>query len=124
MFLDGRRPTRLVSARAQAVSYDKVGKVMMRRFICPGLLLSTLVLGSLGCEPHCSFLRPKDHDEQFVADRAVSDPSRPTAIESDASKIMSVDSDPKDPKPFFKGDRKSGGWSSEAREIEKNLGVN
>ena len=42
---------------------------------------------------------------------------------SEASKIPSVDSDGKNPQPFFKNNRLQGGWSSEACSIEKNLGV-
>jgi len=97
---------------------------MTRRFIYQGLVLSTLLIGSLGCEPHRSFFRPKDHDDEVAQKRDQDDPTKPKAVESDTSKIMSVDSDSKNPKPFFSGDRKSGGWSSEAREIEKSLGVN
>jgi hypothetical protein len=49
---------------------------------------------------------------------------KPKAVESDTNKLMSVDSDSSNPKPFFKSDRRSGAWSSEAREIERDLGVN
>lgn len=41
--------------------------------------------------------------------------------EDSASKVGAVESKP-DP-GFFKGGRLSGGWSSDARDIERNLGV-
>ena len=94
---------------------------MTRRPICRGLVLSMLVLGSSGCDTLHSWLRPKQDDGAKVAGK--DDPTKPTAVEFDTNKIMSVDSDKDDPKPFFKSDRRSGGWSSEAREIEKDLGV-
>jgi hypothetical protein len=97
---------------------------MMRRFIFHGLVLSALAIGAVGCEPHRSFFRPKDEADPVAQKHDQDDPTKPNAVQSDASKIMSVDSDSKDQKPFFKSDRRSGGWSSEAREIEKDLGVN
>jgi hypothetical protein len=97
---------------------------MARRFLFHGLVLSALALGGLGCETHHSFFRPKDFGDAVTAKQDQDDPSKPTAIQSDASKVMSVDSDSKEQKPFFKSDRRSGGWSSEAREIERDLGVN
>jgi hypothetical protein len=97
---------------------------MTRRFIYHGLVVSTLAIGSWGCDTQHAFLRPRDRDGVFANNQDQFDPSKPMAIESDASKIMSVDSDKRNPKPFFKSDRKLGGWSSEAREIERDLGVN
>jgi hypothetical protein len=44
-------------------------------------------------------------------------------VESDPSKIQAVDSDAKNPRSFFSNNRRSGGWSSEAREVESHLGV-
>lgn len=94
---------------------------MTRRSICRGLVLGTLIIGSTGCETLHSWLRPKDDDATKKSDK--DDPTKPKSVESDTSKITSPDSDKDNPKPFFKSDRKSGGWSSEAREIEKDLGV-
>jgi hypothetical protein len=96
---------------------------MTRRFIYHGLVVGTLVAGSWGCDTTHSFLRHRDHDDEVASKRDKDGPSKPTAVESDTSKIMSVDSDKDNQKPFFKSDRRSGGWSSEAREIEKDLGV-
>jgi hypothetical protein len=79
-------------------------------------------MGSSGCETLHSWLRPKDDEDAKKSDK--DDPTKPKAVDSDTSKILGVDSDKDNQKPFFKSDRKSGGWSSEAREIEKDLGVN
>jgi hypothetical protein len=89
---------------------------MIRQFPWRRLVLSTLCLVSLGCEPHHSWLRHNNDDELSSGRSAM-------AVESDASKIPAVDSDAKNSKPFFSNDRSSGGWSSQAREIESHLGV-
>jgi len=90
---------------------------MIRRFPGLKLVLGVLCLVPMGCETHRSWLRPKDDEDSSVRSAGA------TAVESDASKILGVDADEKKPEPFFKSDRRSGAWSSEAREIEKNLGV-
>jgi hypothetical protein len=95
---------------------------MTRRSICRALCLGAVVAGMSGCETLRSRLRPGDEDSGRASD--ADDVTRPKAVESDTSKIMGVDSDANNPKPFFKSDRRSGAWSSEAREIEKDLGVN
>ncbi len=82
----------------------------MRRFSTHALIWGALGFSLAGCEPHESWLRHKDDD---------------TASSSkDATKIPAVDADAKNPQPFFKNDRLLGGWSSEARAIERDLGVN
>jgi hypothetical protein len=95
---------------------------MTRRLICRVVFVSAVVAGITGCETLRSRLRPLEDDRAKVSDAA--DVTKPKAVDSDTSKIMSVDSDADNPKPFFKSDRRSGAWSSEAREIEKDLGVN
>ena len=95
---------------------------MTRRSMCRVLCVSAVMAGMTGCETLRSRLRPDDDDRGRVSD--ADDVTRPKAVESDTSKIMGVDSDSSNPKPFFKSDRRSGAWSSEAREIEKDLGVN
>jgi hypothetical protein len=90
--------------------------------MCRAFFFSAAVAGMTGCETLRSRLRQDDDDKKQAADAG--DVSKPKAVESDTGKIMSVDSDASDPKPFFKSDRKSGGWSSEAREIESHLGAN
>ncbi len=96
---------------------------MTRRFIYHGLVAATLAIGSSGCDTTHSFLRHKDPDDEVAKKQDQDDPTKPKAVESDTSKIMSVDSDKDNQKPFFKSDRRSGGWSSEAREIEKDFGI-
>ena len=91
---------------------------MMDRFPLLKVVLGVLCLVPTGCETHRSWLRPKDDDDIKVRS------SDAKAVDSDASKILGVDSDEKKPEPFFKNNRRSGAWSSEAREIEKDLGVN
>jgi hypothetical protein len=81
----------------------------MRRFSTHALIWSALWLSLAGCETHHPWLRHKDDDM--------------ASSEKDTSKIPAVDSDTKNPQPFFKNDRLLGGWSSEARAIEKDLGV-
>ncbi len=90
---------------------------MIRRIPWLRWVLSALCLVSTGCEPHDSWRRRNEDDD---LPRRGSDVK---AVDSDTSKILGVDSDEKSTKPFFKSDRTSGGWSSEAREIEKDLGV-
>jgi hypothetical protein len=87
---------------------------MARRLQGTALVSLGLVLPLAGCESHRSWLRPGDHGDTTTATK---DPY------SDTSKIPSVDSDSHAFQPFFKNDRRSGGWSSEARDIEKDLGV-
>lgn len=93
---------------------------MTRRSLCRVMCLSTVMAGMTGCDTLHSWLR---HDDDKSNKSDADDISKPKAVESDTSKINAVDSDASNPKPFFKSDRVSGGWSSEAREIEKDLGV-
>ncbi len=86
----------------------------MRQFSTHALVWSALGFLLAGCEPHQSWLRSKDDD--------TADSKKDSSL--DATKIPSVDSDTKNPQPFFKNDRLYGGWSSEARAIERDLGVN
>jgi hypothetical protein len=97
---------------------------MMRRLICRGLVVSSLLTFSTGCDTLHSFLRGKDNDADSAKKDEKDDSSKMKAVDADTSKILDVDSDSKKPQPFFKSNRTSGGWSSEAREIEKDLGVN
>jgi hypothetical protein len=90
---------------------------MMRRHICRGLVVGVLLTLSMGCDTLHSFLRGKNSED------GKDDSSKPKAVVTDTSKILDVDSDSKNSQPFFKNNRPSGGWSSEAREIERSLGV-
>ena len=75
----------------------------------------------MGCETLHSMLRSRKDDE--AARHEEDDAYKPKSVESDTSKIPSVDSDDKDSKPFFAGGRRPGTWSKEAQEVEKSLGV-
>ncbi|MGP0065842.1 MAG: hypothetical protein ACLQGP_19845 [Isosphaeraceae bacterium] len=89
----------------------------MRRFRRFGLFLGAVCLISAGCEPHKSWLRPQDEDEL---------PPRGSGLKgtsSDGSIIGSNSGDQTTPTSFFKTDRRTGGWSSEAQEIARNLGA-
>jgi hypothetical protein len=91
---------------------------MTRPFPWLGLVLGGLCLLATGCEPHGSWLRHKDDQDSTVRSSATK------TGDADTSKMIGADPDEKKSESFFKGDRRSGGWSSEAREIEKDLGVN
>jgi hypothetical protein len=86
---------------------------MIRQLSRTALVWLGVVLPLAGCETLRSWYR-KDDDDKTTSKKN---------SDSDTSKIPAVDSDSKAFQPFFKSDRRSGGWSSEAREIEKDLGV-
>lgn len=93
---------------------------MIRRFPWwRTLLLGALCLVPAGCEPHGSWLRPKD-DEDWMAKAAADSP------EDDAKprKVIGGNGEDVEARSFFKNNRRSGAWSSEAREIESHLGAN
>src|SRR5271155_4807590 len=101
------------------------GVPMMRQLVCRGLILGAIFTSATGCETLHHMLRPHDNDDAAKKDDK-DDPAKPKAVESDVSKIKSVDSDDKNSEPFFKKTRPSSSWSKwspEAREIEKDLGV-
>lgn len=83
-----------------------------------GLVLAGVFPGLLGCEHHRSFFRP-----QADADVGKHVSQEIDAVESDPSKIDAVDADGRGSKSFFKNNRRTGGLSSEAREIEGHFGI-
>lgn len=92
---------------------------MIRRFSWRKVSLAALCLVPLGCEPHHSWLRDKDDDEA----KALAS-GNPTEDDLSTRKVIGSNSDDQDAGSFFKGNRRSsGGWSSEAREIENHLGA-
>jgi hypothetical protein len=76
------------------------------------LLIGAIGWALCGCDTHKPWYRRDDDATTSKRD-----------FDVDTTKIPSVDSDAKDPQPFFKNNRLQGGWSSEARAIEKDLGV-
>jgi uncharacterized lipoprotein len=90
---------------------------MVRRIRWLTVLLASSVVTIAGCESLRQALRSSSDD------KAVKATSGTTTADSDPSKIQAVDADAKNPKPFFQNNRRSGGWSSEAREIESHMGV-
>jgi hypothetical protein len=94
---------------------------MTRRSICRVLCVGAVMAGMTGCDT----LRPwrrADDDRGRSSDS--DDISKPGEVRSDSSKISAVDSDSNNPKPFFSNSRRWSGMSSEARDIERDLGVN
>jgi len=90
---------------------------MMGRFLRMGLVLAWAFPGLSGCEHHRSWFRAKDDEAVKKASKSVD------AVENDTSKIEAVDSDGKGTKSFFQNNRRTGGWSSQAREIESHFGI-
>lgn len=100
---------------------------MRRRMIGLSSLLAASVLATgMGCESlrHATRVHDKDKDNVEHARSVTGEPLEPTAVDADVSKVHAVDSDPKaSASPFFKNNRKPGALSSEARDIERSLGV-
>jgi hypothetical protein len=87
----------------------KGGCGMMHRTLLLIPLAGAAVAAIVGCEPPHTVIREGNN--------------RLLSTQSETSKIQAVDSDSRDPKPFFSNNRLAGGWSSEAREIESHLGI-
>jgi len=86
------------------------------------VVMMALTLGVVsGCEELRHALRSSDNDQASMT-ASTGNKSNDT-VETEPTKIQAVDADAKHPKAFFQNNRPSGGWSSEAREIEKDLGV-
>lgn len=92
---------------------------MIRRFPWGKLFVAGFCLVPVGCEPHHSWLRDKGDDDA----KALASGS-PTQDDLKSEKIIGGSAEDSDARSIFKGTRRSGGWSSEAREIEKDLYVN
>jgi len=96
---------------------------MIRRSLALLVMLGLTALTIAGCESLRQAIRSGSDDHAQKGVKATSGGTEASAVESDPSKLQAVDSDAKNPQPFFKNNRPSGGWSSEAREIESHLGV-
>ena len=97
---------------------------MTRNFISRGIVAGALVATLTGCETLHSSVRQKDNDEVSRKDDDSS--KNPEAVTSDVSKLKSVDSTDKSSSPFFSPTRARSaftGFSPEAQQIEKDLGV-
>lgn len=91
---------------------------MKRRILRMGLVLAGALPGLLGCEHDRAFFRSQrgNDDGQHLSQGI-------EAVESDPSKISAVDADDETPKSFFKNNRRTGGLSAQAREIEGHFGI-
>ena len=94
---------------------------IFRRFLVLLMSVGLAAVTIAGCESLRQAIRSNSDDQSKKSAKSTSGDA--TAVESDPSKLQAVDSDAKNPQPFFKNNRPSGGWSSEAREIESHLGV-
>ncbi len=94
----------------------------MARRVLVLLPMALVVMAFVGCDLRRPTLRSSDSLESKPF-KSASSAIDPVAVEADTSKILAVDGDPKKPRSFFSNNRKSGGWSSEAREVESHLGV-
>jgi hypothetical protein len=98
---------------------------MVRR----SLVLATSVLMSMafvtiaGCESLREAIRSSHDDKAAMSEKPKSEAAGVFAVESEPTKIQAPDATAKNPKTFFQNNRSTGGWSSEAREIEGHLGV-
>jgi hypothetical protein len=89
--------------------------MMTVRIASRALVLGATCLVLVGCEPGHSWSR-RDKDDEMMSRYADKD-------DSSSSKVIGGNADDVSPATFFKKDRSSGGWSSTAREIERNLGA-
>jgi hypothetical protein len=103
---------------------SKDGVAMVRRSLVLMAVMSVTVVLIAGCEGLRQSIRQASNEptKTLKADKP-GGAEGTSAAETDPTKILSVDSDAKNQQPFFKNNRRSGAWSSEAREIESHLGV-
>jgi hypothetical protein len=88
-----------------------IGRIPWRK-----LVLAALCLVPVGCESLRS--RHQKDDDEMMSRAAGKDESGPS------QKIIGGSPDDPTPSTFFKSNRRAGGWSSEAREIESHFGAN
>jgi len=98
---------------------------MVRRSL---VLAVTVIMGSAiltftGCESLREAIRSSGEDKAAKSVKPKSEAEGIFAVESEPTKLQAPDATAKNPKAFFQNNRSSGGWSSEAREIESHLGV-
>lgn len=90
---------------------------MRRRIIGPVCILTAWAALTTGCDT----LRPSARKHAEPVEALAVD--APEAVDFSGAKVPAIDSDAKNPTPFFKNSRKSGALSSEGRDIERSLGV-
>lgn len=97
---------------------------MTRRSFFPVVvLLGSASLTIAGCESLREAMRTSNDDKIAKAVKPTSGTEEISDEATDATKILAPDATAKNPRAFFQNNRRSGGWSSEAREIESHLGV-
>jgi hypothetical protein len=98
---------------------------MVRRswVLAASLMMGSAILTIAGCESLREAIRTSNDSKAAKSMKPKSEAEGVFAVESEPTKIEAPDSTPKNPKAFFQNNRSAGGWSSEAREIERNLGV-
>jgi hypothetical protein len=99
------------------------GMAIMRRFLVLLAMMGLTVVTVAGCEGLRQSIRSASDGHAQKSVKPTSGVAEPSAVEADPTKLQAVDADTKNPQPFFKNNRLSGGWSSQAREIESHLGV-
>jgi hypothetical protein len=103
---------------------SKDGVAMVRRSLVLMAVMGMTVLLVAGCQNLRQAIRSASNEPpQTLKSGKPGGVEETSAVETDPTKILSVDSDAKNQQPFFKNNRRSGTWSSEAREIESHLGV-
>jgi hypothetical protein len=95
---------------------------MVRRVTIPFALAGLVLAASAGCEGWRQGIRTSETGHSGARNPLLGG-HEATAVEADPSKIMAVDADAKNPRPFFKSNRRAGTWSSEAREVESHFGI-
>ena len=94
---------------------------MVRRIPFLVAMIALMLVVASGCEELRHALRSSNNDQ--ASKTASTGNMSNDAVETEPTKIQAVDADAKHPKAFFQNNRPAGGWSSEARDIERNLGV-
>jgi hypothetical protein len=86
-------------------------------------IMASSVLTIAGCESLREAIRTSSDDKASKSLKPKTGSEEVPAVDSDVTKVQAVDADAKHPRSFFQNNRRAGGWSSEAREIEGHLGV-
>lgn len=96
---------------------------IIRRSLVLLSMMGLSIVTVAGCESLRQSIRSASDGQSQKSVKPTSGVTAPSAVESDPTKLQAVDADTKNPQLFFKNNRLSGGWSSQAREIESHLGV-